>query len=327
MPDIPNPKRATLSLCIPAYNAATHLPTLLSSARKQSIPFDEILVYDDFSTDNTREVAQSFGAVVICGEKNLGCTWGRKTLAEHVHSDWIHFHDADDDMLDNFTTLAHSWMAKPDAPDVVLFNYDWIDLETGEVLGRTRFDKAKAEESAVIFTLETQVNPFCGLYKTQRFRDAGGPDTDPLVMQCEDIAMHCKLARAGLSFSVEEIVSIVNYGVRNSMSRSEESYHRLPAAIYRVYLKAFLDSETQSEKCQIRRAIGMRMWQNTRHAAWVSQWEIVKLSIELASACGVKQPANDSGLFRVMCKINSYWAVVLREVISRLKRRKGEYWY
>src|SRR5690349_18185438 len=100
----------TLSLCIPAYNAANYLPRLLTSARNQDIPFDEILVYNDCSTDDTENVAQKYGAKVINGDINRGCSHGKNRLAEISTCDWIHFHDADDDLLPQFTTLAHKWM-------------------------------------------------------------------------------------------------------------------------------------------------------------------------------------------------------------------------
>lgn len=71
-----------------------------------------MLVYDDCSTDNTAEVACSYGAEVISGDENVGCTIGRKRLAEHATSDWIHFHDADDELLPNFVERAQTWMAQ-----------------------------------------------------------------------------------------------------------------------------------------------------------------------------------------------------------------------
>ena len=101
----------SLALCIPAYNAALLLPKLLTSAREQAIPFDEILVYNDCSTDNTAEVARQYGATVVEGDVNSGCSTGKNRLAEVATSDWLHFHDADDDLLPNFTTVAHRWIS------------------------------------------------------------------------------------------------------------------------------------------------------------------------------------------------------------------------
>ena len=51
----------SLSLLIPAYNAARFLPRLLASAHAQTDRFDEIWVYDDCSTDDTAAVAASLG--------------------------------------------------------------------------------------------------------------------------------------------------------------------------------------------------------------------------------------------------------------------------
>lgn len=114
----------TLALCVPAYNASGHLPRLLESAREQKVDFDEILVYDDCSTDNTAEIARSYGAEVIVGETNQGCTVGRKRLAKHATTDWVHFHDADDMLYPNFVEQAHTWMQKEAPPDVVIFSYE-----------------------------------------------------------------------------------------------------------------------------------------------------------------------------------------------------------
>ncbi|MCX6935857.1 MAG: glycosyltransferase [Verrucomicrobia bacterium] len=319
--------KPTLALCIPAYNAAQHLPRILGSAQKQLIPFDEILVYDDVSTDGTGKVAESFGAKVIRGEKNLGCTWGRKILAEKVKSDWIHFHDADDDMAGRFTTLAHVWMRKPDAPDVILFNYDWVDADSGKLLGQTRFSKARAEDDPILYSIEQQINPFCGLYRTKSFLRVGGPDTDPNVLYHEDVAMHCKLARAGLTFSVEEEVSIINYCVNESMSRGPAGYRGVVQSQYYTIKKSFEELQGHASFPRYNKAIGLRLWAYTRHAAWVSQWDMIRRSLHIIHACGVSIPENDSKLFQIMCRISPFGAVVAREMVGRLRRKKGQYWY
>ena len=68
-------------MLIPAYNAAAYLPRLLESAARQTERFDEIWVYDDCSKDETAEIAESYGARVVRGAVNRGCSHGKNALA------------------------------------------------------------------------------------------------------------------------------------------------------------------------------------------------------------------------------------------------------
>src|SRR5665647_1284501 len=130
----------TLTLCIPAYNAAAYLPTLLIAAKSQKIPFDEILVYDDCSTDDTASIVNNFGVTLIRGDVNKGCSTGKNTLASVAKSEWLHFHDADDLILPNFTEVAHRWIKKEDAPDIVLLHYQYQNFINGESLGEPDYN-------------------------------------------------------------------------------------------------------------------------------------------------------------------------------------------
>ena len=48
-----------LALLVPARNAQELLPRLYASVDAQTVPFDEVLVYDDASTDRTGDVARA----------------------------------------------------------------------------------------------------------------------------------------------------------------------------------------------------------------------------------------------------------------------------
>ena len=133
--------------------------------------------------------------------------------------------------------------------------------------------------------------------------------------------------QAGLRFSVEEEFCIINYAVSGSMSRSEASYQRIILAIYALYQKAF-DKLTGSQRTPERlKAIGLRMWKHTRHAAWMSSWDLVEKSIVLANRCGVPEPLDDSKSFQMLCRLNPFFAVMLREYLARIRRKPGSYWY
>lgn len=212
----------TLALCIPAYQAASCLPRLLQSAHNQSVPFSEILVYDDASSDATSEVAADYGVRVVRGDSNIGCSAGKNELLKRVSSSWIHFHDADDELLPNFTELAHQWMAKHNCPDVVLFDYEYRDNDSFELIAASNFAPDELENDPLCYTILHQINPFCGLYRTSSLLKVGGYDVDPAILYNEDVAFHIKLAANGLSFSAEKEVSILNYRMADSMSRSNQ---------------------------------------------------------------------------------------------------------
>ncbi len=56
--------RPTVSCLIPAYNAERYLSATIESALAQTVPFDEVIVADNGSTDRTAEVARSFAEPV-----------------------------------------------------------------------------------------------------------------------------------------------------------------------------------------------------------------------------------------------------------------------
>src|SRR3954454_4979021 len=170
----------TLALLVPAYNAAAFLPRLLESARNQVAEFDEVLVYDDCSSDDTQRVAEELGASVVSGEVNRGCTYGKSVLAERTACDWIHFHDADDVMLPNFVSTARKWMSQEDV-DVVAFGCEERWEDTGDLIGTSVPDDAGLSKDPIGYTITQKINAISGLYRRRRFLEAGGFDLDPEV--------------------------------------------------------------------------------------------------------------------------------------------------
>lgn len=80
--------RPLVSVVIPTLNSAHFLKETLQSLRQQSYPNVEIIVVDNYSTDNTRDIAVSFGATVylIGPERAAQDNYGmRKANGEFVY--------------------------------------------------------------------------------------------------------------------------------------------------------------------------------------------------------------------------------------------------
>lgn len=69
----------TISIIIPAYNAAQWLPEAVLSVQRQTRPPEEIIIVDDGSTDETEELCRSFEGVQYIYQPNAGLPAARNT--------------------------------------------------------------------------------------------------------------------------------------------------------------------------------------------------------------------------------------------------------
>lgn len=85
----------SVSVIIPAYNAARTLSQALTALQAASPPPLEIIVVDDGSTDETARVASDCGARVVLLEKNIGAAAAKNRGAQDAHGAILLFTDAD----------------------------------------------------------------------------------------------------------------------------------------------------------------------------------------------------------------------------------------
>lgn len=86
-----------VSVVIPTYNRAADLRRALDSVLSQTFPVAEIIVVDDGSTDNTREVVAQFGSrVSYFHQNNAGGAAARNRGIRLAKGEWIALLDHDD---------------------------------------------------------------------------------------------------------------------------------------------------------------------------------------------------------------------------------------
>lgn len=95
-------KPLTISLVIPVYNEESHLENCLRSVVAQGVPFDEIIVVDNNSSDGTVQIAQTFPGVRVVHERRQGVIYARTMGFNTAKSDLIARIDAD-------TVLPQDW--------------------------------------------------------------------------------------------------------------------------------------------------------------------------------------------------------------------------
>lgn len=93
-----------ITVVVPAYNRAATIERCVDSIRPQTYPHWEVVVVDDGSTDDTREVTRAVAAndprirLVEHGQRR-GAQAARNTGIREARGEWIAFLDSDDEFL------------------------------------------------------------------------------------------------------------------------------------------------------------------------------------------------------------------------------------
>lgn len=85
----------TVSIIIPAYNAAQTLPQTLDALRAANPPPLEIIVVNDGSADETARLAEAFDARVFSLQENVGAAIAKNRGADIARGDVLLFIDSD----------------------------------------------------------------------------------------------------------------------------------------------------------------------------------------------------------------------------------------
>lgn len=304
----------TLALCIPAYNASWSLPALFESVSKQAVPFNEILLYNDCSTDDTALVAAKFGATVINGKVNIGCSAGKNELAAHAKSEWLFFLDSDDELLPGFTTAVLNALCEKTNADMLLLGYLNRNTVTGEVRQTLPAAFIDLQKDAVEYMIKNKVVN-SSVIKRNSFNSFGGFDTEPEILYIEDRAYSLKCAMAGLQFGmIAEPLFIVNFYPQSMSGRQPAKWIEAAVSLWKkTYAK------TGNAYGAV---ICLQLFENAVWAAKYSEWRLVKKSLKLASSISPHQRPVASPLFSAMFGCWPFGAYLMREILLRIYTHK-----
>lgn len=122
------------SVIIPSYNRAKHITKALDSVYAQTYRPIEVIVVDDGSTDNTKEVIESWAKTndndsfitrYVCQE-NGGAPAARNTGIKEAKGKYLQFFDSDDILLPKKLELQIALMEKEDT-SLCICDYEHVD--------------------------------------------------------------------------------------------------------------------------------------------------------------------------------------------------------
>ena len=102
----------SISVVIPAWNAARYIGDAVESILSQSAAPDEIIIVDDGSTDRTSECVRKFGSrVTLIAQSNAGAAAARNRGIAAAHGEAVALLDADDLMAPRRLELQRATLA------------------------------------------------------------------------------------------------------------------------------------------------------------------------------------------------------------------------
>jgi glycosyltransferase involved in cell wall biosynthesis len=127
---------ALVSILIPCHNAGAWLAQTLESALAQTWPHTEIVLVDDGSDDNSREIAARFEArgVTVVAQGNLGASAARNAAISESRGDWLQFLDADDLLAPD--KIARQMAAAGSVGETHIFASDWSRFQVSRFIPR-----------------------------------------------------------------------------------------------------------------------------------------------------------------------------------------------
>lgn len=297
--------RPALAVVIPAFDAARHLPALFDALDAQSEPFDEVILVDDASRDDTAALASARGARVLRHASNAGCSAAKNTGLAAVRSAWVHFQDADDRPLPRFAQAAREALAAEPALDAWLPRWRHLDAASGALLGVSDLDPRALAADPVAACLSRTLNNV-GVYRTARVRALGGFDADPRVMHNEDRAFHLRLAVGGARFGAggELLLETLRHGGSMSQSAAVRCLEA-HAAVTLGYL--------ERQPGRHHAACAAALWQAATGLAAHGRFDLADPLVERAAALGHPVDPAASPRFAALCRIGPRFALHVRE--------------
>lgn len=223
---LPNLQLTLVSVIIPVYNGQTYIKAAIQSVLNQTYPAYEIIVIDDGSTDQTRQVLQAYGdKIKYIYQGNQGVAVARNRGIQEAQGELIAFLDQDDYFLPNKLALQVTAFTKKKHLGIV--NSGWRNVnKKGELLAETTLWKDLPVLNLVGWILWKPVFPGAMMFRRQWLEKAGG--FDPNYQQSPDVDLVLRLVGMGCEADwVKEVTVCYRQHDRNTSRNTPQQVKEL----------------------------------------------------------------------------------------------------
>ena len=179
-----------VSVIIPCYNHGRYLLEALTSIWEQDYPGVEIIVIDDGSTDDTREIALCYPTVKYYYQPNQGLSAARNAGIARSTGQYLVFLDADDWLLPQALSFNAEYLQQNPHLAFVSGGHQKVYAATGSV-------KDERQEVTANHYFHLLWGNYIGMHAAVMYQRWAFDDAqyDPALRSCEDYDVYLRLAR------------------------------------------------------------------------------------------------------------------------------------
>lgn len=189
------------------YNCAPTLAEALDSLLAQTYQGFKVIMCDDGSKDNTREVAQSYvdrypgQFILISNERNMGLNYTLNHCLEYADTEYVARMDGDDISLPERFEREIAFLDKHPEIAIVSTPVVYFD-ENGDF--RTSGEGGFYTERMGLVKGTPFIHPTC-MVRLRAYKDVGGYTVDPRLIRVEDYHLWFKMYAKGYrGYTLEE---------------------------------------------------------------------------------------------------------------------------
>ena len=216
---LPN-NHCRLSVIIPSYNRAVFLPEAIESLLRQTYPVFEIIVVDDGSTDETKEVCDRYPTVQYIYQSNQGVSVARNTGMRVSKGEYLLFLDSDDCLLPKAVEIGVNCINAHPEVGFVFGNYIFqsINPDGSYTTEEIYENQPEVASYATILAAEHKIQCACVIFRRVAIESVGG--FDPNLATMEDINLFLRVAREFPIYFHNQIVFEYRYHGSNLSAKS-----------------------------------------------------------------------------------------------------------
>ncbi|GAB3820333.1 glycosyltransferase [Pontibacter rugosus] len=179
-----------VSVVIPCYNHGHHLQEALDSVFRQTYPHIEIIVVDDGSTDDTKQVAQKNHGVIYYYQANHGPSAARNKGIRYSKGEFLVFLDADDYLYEEAIATNLAYLQQQEQLAFVSGCHDKVYDKAGKIVPEVR----KVHQNHYTHLLKGN---YIGMHATVMYRRRVLEDFmfDYTLRGCEEYDLYLRIAR------------------------------------------------------------------------------------------------------------------------------------